>query len=40
VLEETIAGVSALEQMGILAQGRADQILNAPVQTNEIPRGI
>lgn len=39
-LEETVAGVGALEQMGILAVGRADQILNAPVQQNEIPRGI
>lgn len=39
-LEETISGVNALEQMGIIAQGRAAQILTAPVQPNEIPRGI
>ena len=36
-MAETQAGVHALEAMGILAAGRAAEILEAPVQANEAP---
>ena len=35
--EDTRAGVLALETMGILAEGRALEILNAPIQPHEVP---
>ena len=36
--EDTRAGVLALEPLGILAEGRALEILDAPVQSHEVPR--
>lgn len=36
--EDTRAGVLALEPMGILAEGRALEILDAPIQDHEVPR--
>ena len=36
--EDTRAGVLALGQIGILAEGRALEILDAPVQSHEVPR--
>ena len=36
--EDTRAGVLALESMGILAEGRALEILDAPIQDHEVPR--
>ena len=36
--EDTRAGVLALETMGILAEGRALEILDSPVQSHEVPR--
>lgn len=36
--EDTRAGVLALEPLGILAEGRALEILNAPIQDHEVPR--
>ena len=38
--EETIIGVRALEQIGLIGQGRAEAILSAPIQYTEIPKGI
>ncbi len=35
---DTVAGVQALEAMGLLAEGRATEILNAPVQAHEVPK--
>jgi len=35
--EDTRAGVLALEPMGILAEGRALEILDAPIQPHEVP---
>lgn len=37
--QDTIDGVNQLEQSGLLAEGRADEILNAPVQQHEVYRG-
>jgi len=34
---DTIQGVRMLEQFGIIGQGRANQILNNPIQAHEIP---
>lgn len=34
---ETVAGVQHLEAGGLIADGRADEILTAPVQLSEIP---
>lgn len=36
--EDTRAGVQALEPMGILAEGRALEILDAPIQAHEVPQ--
>lgn len=36
--EDTRAGVLALEPLGILAEGRALEILDAPIQDHEVPR--
>ena len=36
--EDTRAGVLALEPMGILGDGRALEILDAPIQDHEVPR--
>lgn len=36
--EDTRAGVTALEAMGILAPGRALEILDAPIQDHEVPQ--
>lgn len=36
--EDTRAGVLALEPTGILAEGRALEILDAPIQDYEVPR--
>ena len=36
--EDTRAGVLALEPMGILVEGRALEILDAPIQDHEVPR--
>lgn len=36
-LTETIGGVQYLEAAGIIAVGRADEILNTPVAYDEIP---
>lgn len=35
--EDTRAGVLALEPIGILAEGRALEILDAPIQDHEVP---
>ncbi len=35
---DTVAGVQTLEAMGLLAEGRATEILNAPVQAHEVPK--
>ena len=35
--EDTRAGVLALEQMDILGEGRALEILDAPIQVHEVP---
>ena len=35
--EDTRAGVLALEQAGILGEGRALEILDAPIQPHEVP---
>lgn len=37
--QDTIDGVSQLEQAGLLGAGRADEILNTPVSEEEIYRG-
>lgn len=37
---DTRAGVQALESAGLIAAGRAAQILDAPIQPHEIYRGI
>jgi len=36
--EDTRSGVLALEPIGILAEGRALEILDAPIQEHEVPR--
>lgn len=36
--EDTIAGVTALETIGLIKPGRASQILTAPVQSSEISK--
>lgn len=36
-MSDTRAGVQALEAFGLLAQGRAAQILEAPIQAGELP---
>lgn len=34
---DTVTGVQAMESAGLLDPGRADEILQAPVQRNELP---
>lgn len=36
--EDTRAGVQALEAMGVLTEGRASEILDAPVMATEVPQ--
>lgn len=37
--QDTIGGVNAMEVAGLLDEGRADEILTAPVQEHEVFRG-
>ena len=36
--QDTVSGVAAMEQLGLLDAGRADEILTAPIQEIERPK--
>lgn len=36
--DDTVAGVNALEAIGLIKPGRASEILTAPIQSFEIPK--